>query len=177
MELQGFLAEALGQYRRYKEYAERAAAQVSDEDFFRTLDPESTSIAVIMKHLAGNHRSRWRDFLTSDGEKPDRRRDGEFQVHDEGRPAIEARWQEAWQITFESLESLSEGDLQRTITIRGEPHSVLQAVARNLTHLAYHVGQIVWLARHFAGPSWQTLSIPRGKSEEYNRRVWGGGAK
>ncbi len=175
MDLQGYLSEVLGEYRLYKRMCERAVAQVSDEDFFATLDPKSTSIAVILKHLAGNHRSRWRDFLTSDGEKADRHRDHEFVVDGETRSSILKRWQEAWKITFDSLENLSVDDLDRKVTIRGEPHSVVEAIQRNLAHLAYHVGQAVFLARHFAGPAWQTLSIPRGGSEEYNRRSWGSG--
>jgi hypothetical protein len=169
-----FLEEALSRFRMYRRLAEEAVAQVPPERWFEALGPDENSIAVVMKHLSGNMRSRWRDFLTTDGEKPDRERDGEFETSAADTPsAIRARWDEGWSMLFAALEPLGEADLARTVTIRGEPHTVLQAVQRQQTHYAYHVGQIVLLARHFAGPGWRSLSIPRGKSKEYEVSVRG----
>ena len=158
------MEDALGQFRAYKTMAEKAMAQVSDDEYFEQIDAESNSIALIVKHLAGNLHSRWMDFLTSDGEKPDRDRDGEFVTEAaDTRGSLEARWQEAWSVTLAALGNLSDRDLPREVQIRGEPHTVLKAVNRNLTHLAYHVGQITFLAKHLAGQRWQTLSLPRNK--------------
>jgi len=168
MNAQGWLDDVQALFRQYKRMGERAAAQVSDEDFFSALGRGDNSIAVVMKHLAGNHRSRWRDFLTTDGEKRDRDRDGEFTAEGETRASIEARWEEGWGIASASLAALAPADLERTITIRGEPYTVMRAILRNLNHAAYHTGQIVQLARHFAGDAWRTLSIAPGKSEEFN---------
>ncbi|HEY2798469.1 MAG TPA: DUF1572 family protein [Thermoanaerobaculia bacterium] len=164
-----FLEDAIEQLRKYKKMADAALAQVQDEDFFRAPDPESNSVALVMKHLAGNMRSRWRDFLVSDGEKPDRHRDSEFE-RDGGdtRETMTARWEEGWALTFGALEPLREGDLLRTVPIRGMEHTVLQAIQRQLTHYAYHIGQIVFLAKHFAGARWKSLSIPKGKSREFD---------
>lgn len=163
-----YLEDAFLQLRKLKDLAERATAQVADEDFFALLDAEANSIALVMKHMAGNMRSRWTDFLSTDGEKPDRDRDTEFErAETDSRAALEARWQESWRITLEAIGALRPEDLERTVTIRGEPHTVLQAINRQLTHYAYHVGQIVLLAKHRAGERWQSLSIPRGKSKEY----------
>ena len=164
-----YLENVLGEFRGLKRLADRAAAQVSDEEFFRAIDPESNSIALIMKHLAGNMRSRWTDFLTSDGEKPDRRRDTEFVVEGEDRKAIEERWEAGWRTVFETLESLKPEDIDRTVIIRGEPHTVVEAVNRQLSHYGQHTGQIVFLAKHLRSSDWKTLSIPRGKSEEFNK--------
>lgn len=163
-----WLDEVEARFRQYKGYCERAAAQVSEEDFFTQLAGSPNSIAILMKHLGGNHRSRWRDFLTTDGEKRDRDRESEFTAEGETRASIEAAWEEGWAIAFRELATLVPADLERTVTIRGEPLSVMQAIQRNLTHASYHTGQIVQLARGFAGDAWQTLSIPPGKSEEYN---------
>lgn len=168
MKAQAWLDDMQALFRQHKRMCERAAAQVSDEDFFASLGRDENSIAVLMKHLAGNHRSRWRDFLTTDGEKRDRDRDSEFTAEGETRASIEALWEEGWGIAFASLAALGPADLERTITIRGEPHTVMRAIHRNLNHAAYHAGQIVQLARHFAGDAWQTLSIAPGKSEEFN---------
>ena len=175
-----WLAEILDQYRYRKEQCERAVAQVSDEQLFDTVGGIPLPIAAQMKHLGGNHSSRWRDFLTTDGEKADRNRDGEFVVEGETPESIWAIWEEGWRLTFETLESLTTDDLEKTVTIRGEPMTVVQAIQRNLTHLAYHTGQIVSLARHVAGESWQTLSIAPGDSEAHNEKMrerwgdWGG---
>ena len=164
-----FLEDALLQLRKYKGLADGALAQVAEADLFRSVDPESNSIAIVMKHIAGNMRSRWTDFLTTDGEKPDRDRDTEFETErGDTRASIQARWEEGWRLLFSALEALSPADLSRTVPIRGEPHSVLQAIQRQLTHYAYHVGQIVFLARHFAGPKWRSLSIPKGKSKDFD---------
>jgi uncharacterized damage-inducible protein DinB len=162
-----WLADTSLQFRKYKALAEGALAQVADEDFFRTIDPESNSIALVVKHIAGNSLSRWTDFLTSDGEKSGRRRDSEFEREQpDTRESLLARWEAGWAQLFATLAALTEGDLLAEVRIRGEAHSVLQAVHRQLTHYAYHVGQIVLLARHFAGGRWQSLSIPRGCSKD-----------
>lgn len=167
-----YLDEALRSLRGHKRLAEGAMAQVTDEEFFRLLDPEANSIAIIVKHLAGNMRSRFTDFLTSDGEKPDRHRDQEF-VLDTGtsRAGVMRWWEAGWKCVFDAIEPLRPDDLMRTATIRSEPHSVLMAIHRQVAHYAYHVGQIVFLAKHLRGAKWKSLSIPRGKSEEVNRRM------
>lgn len=163
-----YLEDTLLQFRKYKAMTEQAIAQVSDAQFVQILDAEANSIALVMKHMSGNMRSRWRDFLTSDGEKPNRDRDNEFVLAaGEGRARILAQWEEGWALLFGALEPLQGDDLERTVTIRGEPHTVLQAINRQLTHYAYHVGQIVFIAKHLAGNRWKTLSIARGKSREY----------
>jgi Protein of unknown function (DUF1572) len=146
----------------------------TDEQLFATLDPESNSIAIIVKHLAGNMRSRWTGFLTTDGEKPDRRRDVEFIDPPPTRRDLLQAWEDGWKRLFETLESLSDDDLKRTITIRGEAHSVMQAVNRQVAHYGLHVGQIVLLAKHFAGSEWKPVSVPRGQSAEFNRQVASG---
>ena len=156
------LGESLHNLRKYKALGEGAMAQVSDEDLFRAIDEESLSIALIVKHLRGNMRSRWRDFLTTDGEKPDRDRDSEFvPAEGETRETVMGWWEEGWKEVFDAIEALRPPDLERTVTIRAEPHSVLQAVLRQLTHYAYHVGQMVYLAKHFQGAEWESLSIPK----------------
>ncbi len=162
------LADSIAQFRKYKTLAEGALAQVADADFFRVLDAESNSIALVLKHIAGNMRSRWADFLASDGEKPDRDRDAEFELSPaDSRARLLERWEEGWALLFAALAPLREEDLSREVSIRGEAHTVQQAIHRQLTHYAYHVGQIVLLARHFAGGRWKSLSIPRGKSREF----------
>ncbi len=164
-----YLDDAIGEFRKYKKYADRAVAQVSDDDFFRQIDRESNSLALIMKHISGNQHSRWRDFLTTDGEKPDRNRDSEFERFDsDTKENLLARWEEGWRLLFEALAPLTGEDLERTVSIRGEAHTVLQAIQRQLTHYASHVGQIVFLAKHLAGDRWKTLSIPRGKSQQFD---------
>ena len=168
-----YLADALAVLRTYKRQAEAAMEQAADEELNRTLDPESNSIATIVKHLAGNMRSRWTDFLTSDGEKPDRRRDTEFEAAPANRAELTALWEAGWKCVFEALEPLSDADLGRTVTIRGEPHAVPLALERSLGHTCYHVGQIVQVARVHAGEKWNTLTIPRGGSQQFNKTHWG----
>ncbi|MBV8828663.1 MAG: DUF1572 domain-containing protein [Acidobacteriaceae bacterium] len=171
-----YLEDSLSLFHHYKKLAERAMEQVSDDQLVQTLDEEMNSIAQTVKHMAGNMRSRWTDFLTSDGEKPDRNRDTEFENPPATRQAVVAMWEEGWRYVFTALEPLSEQDLQRTVTIRGEAHSVMQAINRQLGHYAYHCGQIVLLAKHFAGANWNALTIPRGQSAQYISRVKAGEA-
>jgi uncharacterized damage-inducible protein DinB len=169
-----YLEDALTLFRYNKKLAERAMEQVADEHLFAALDHEANSIAIIVKHMTGNMRSRWTDFLTSDGEKPDRNRDSEFIDPPPTRDALMAEWENGWARVFAALEPLTDADLARTVTIRGEPHSVMQAVNRQLVHYAHHVGQIVLLAKHFACDHWQSLSVPRNKSAEFNQKVAAG---
>jgi hypothetical protein len=171
-----YLTDSLDLFRYYKSLAEKAMAQVSDEQLLTLLDGEANSIALIVKHMAGNMRSRWTDFLTSDGEKPDRKRDTEFEDPPATRQAVLDLWEEGWKCVFGALEPLSEQDLQRTITIRGEAHSVMQAINRQMAHYSYHCGQIVLLAKHFKREGWKSLSVPRKQSAEFNRRVGAGEA-
>jgi uncharacterized damage-inducible protein DinB len=166
--MSAFVADALREFHRDRDLAERAMAQISDHQFFHANGAEDNSIAVIAKHLAGNLRSRWTDVLTSDGEKPERYRDGEFRIGEtDTREALMARWDAGWRCLFDALEPLGEGDLDRTVTIRGEPHTVRQVVIRQLSHCGYHTGQIVLLAKHFAWDRWQPLSAPRRKSAAF----------
>jgi hypothetical protein len=165
------LEDSLSLFRYYKGLTEQAMEQVTDDELFATLDGEMNSIAVIVKHIAGNMRSRWTDFLTSDGEKPDRNRDTEFETPPQTREALVKLWNDGWNYLFAALEPLSDADLSRAVTIRGEPHSVVQAINRQLAHYPYHCGQIVFLAKHFRGREWKSLSIPRGKSTSFNERV------
>ncbi len=163
-----WLADAALQFRKYKALADGALAQVAGANFFRAIDPESNSIALVVKHITGNMRSRWTDFRTTDGEKPDRNRDDEFELGaPDTRESLLARWDEGWALLFDALAPLTEEDLLAEVRLRGEAHTVMQAVHRQLTHYAYHVGQIVFLARHFAGSRWKSLSIPKGKSKEF----------
>lgn len=164
---QHYLKDVTTEFRKYKTLGEKAMAQVTDDEFFRTLDDESNSIALIVKHMVGNMRSRWTDFLTTDGEKPDRHRDSEFiSEAQDSRASLMQRWEEGWALLFRAIVLLQNEDATRTVYIRGEPHTVLEATNRQLTHYAYHVGQIVFLGRHFAGHKWHSLSIPKGKSAE-----------
>jgi hypothetical protein len=169
-----YLADSLTLFRYYKSLAERAISQVSDEQLLASLDGEANSIATTVKHLAGNMRSRWTDFLVSDGEKPDRNRDSEFMDPPASRADLLASWEAGWALVFGALEPLQEEDLQRTVLIRGEAHSVMQAINRQLTHYAYHCGQIVCLAKHFSKGEWKSLTVPRGQSAEFHRRVLAG---
>jgi hypothetical protein len=169
-----YLDEAFRQMRGQKRLAEGAIAQLSDEELFRTIDPESNSVAILMKHMAGNMRSRFTDFLTTDGEKPTRHRDQEFLIDSStSRADIMQYWEAGWQIVLDTIKSLTPEDVEKTVTVRGEPHSVLQAINRQIAHYAHHSGQILFLAKHLKGTNWKTLSIPRGKSEEFNSTTWG----
>jgi uncharacterized Ntn-hydrolase superfamily protein len=172
---QQYLDDTVHQLRKLKALADKALAQLQPGDFFVTLDPEANSVAVIMKHVAGNMRSRWTDFLTTDGEKPDRNRDTEFELGEaDTREQILSVWEDGWTRTLEAVSALAPADLGKTVRVRGEGHSVIEAINRQLTHYAAHVGQIVLLAKHFAGPKWQSLSIPRGKSREVDVSKSGG---
>jgi uncharacterized damage-inducible protein DinB len=166
-----YLKDSLTLFRYYKKLAERAIEQITDEQLSAVLDGEMNSIAIIVKHMAGNMRSRWTDFLTSDGEKPDRWRDSEFENPAATRAALMSLWEEGWNCVFTALEPLSDADMDRTVTIRGEAHSVMQAINRQIAHYAYHCGQIVFLAKHLQADQWKSLTVPRGKSEEFNQRV------
>jgi hypothetical protein len=159
------------EFKRLKWLADEAIVQCSDAQYFAVPSPSDNSVAVIVKHVAGNLISRWTDLLTSDGEKPGRNRDAEFEIlPEDSRKHLQELWERGWAVLFASLGSLTDADMSRTIRIRGEPLSVLQAVNRQLTHYSYHVGQIVYVAKHFCGPSWKTLSIPRGGSAQFNRQ-------
>ena len=171
-----YIHDSLAVFRQYKRLAERAMEQVADEQLFTTLDPEANSIAIIVKHMVGNMRSRWTDFLTTDGEKANRNRDSEFVEPPATRAQLLAEWESGWACVFMALEPLTDADLTRTITIRGEAHSVMQAINRQLAHYPHHVGQIVLLAKHFACDGWHSLSVPRNQSAEFNRKVAAGEA-
>ncbi|HEX8847788.1 MAG TPA: DUF1572 family protein [Pyrinomonadaceae bacterium] len=164
-----YLEDAVANFRGYKKLAEGAFEQTSDEEFFRVLDEESNSIAVIIKHMVGNMLSRWTDFLTTDGEKPDRNRDMEFVITPETtRDELLERWETGWRCVFDALEALGPEDLMKTVLIRGEEHTALKAINRQMTHYGYHIGQIVFLAKHFRSAKWKSLSIPRNRSAEFN---------
>jgi len=167
---------ALASFRANKSWADKATAQLSDDKLHIALDPNTNCIAVIMKHVAGNLLSRWTDFLTTDGEKPWRNRDDEFIDSFANRDDLVAYWSSGWQRLFDSLEALSPADLNRTVAIRGEPHTVPLAIQRSLAHCGYHVGQIMLIARILAGDNWTTITIPRGASATFNQRVWGAGS-
>jgi hypothetical protein len=166
---QHYLDDALRQLRKLKTQADQALTQTTDEHLFATLDPEANSIAVIMKHMAGNMRSRWTDFLTTDGEKPDRERDSEFELGSaDTRASVFAQWEHGWATVLGSIAALTPDDLGKSVRIRGESHTVVEAINRQTSHYAAHVGQIVLLAKHYAGANWKTLSIPRGQSKEFD---------
>ena len=167
-----FLESAVAKYQAQKNLAERAIVQLDDEQLHQPLDENTNSVAIIMKHLAGNMRSRWTDFLTTDGEKEWRNRDREFVDDFPSRDDVMAHWQRGWDCLFATLSTLTVDDLTRTVPIRGKPHNVIEAIHRELDHYGYHVGQIVLTARVLAKDNWTTLTVPRGGSQEYNRRVW-----
>lgn len=171
-----YLEDTIALFRYYKKLADGAIAQVSDAQLNVSLDSESNSIAIIVKHMAGNMCSRWSDFLASDGEKPWRNRDCEFEAPPETRTALLAMWEQGWATLFAALEPLTEADLSRTITIRGEAHSVMQAINRQMAHYPYHCGQIIFMAKHLQHENWQSLSVPRGQSQQFNARVEAGEA-
>ncbi|HEX8176328.1 MAG TPA: DUF1572 family protein [Pyrinomonadaceae bacterium] len=167
-----FLDEAIETFRGQKALADKALAQLKDEEFFKQLDEESNSVAVIIKHMTGNMISRWTDFLTTDGEKPDRNRDMEFVMTPEtSRDDLLARWEEGWSRVFSAVESLQPEDTEKIVLIRGEEHTVIKAVLRQVSHYGQHVGQIVLLAKHFKLGEWKTLSIPRNRSAEFNAEM------
>ncbi len=167
-----YIDEAFRSLRGHKRLADESIAQLNDKEFFAVPDAESNSVAIIIKHMAGNMRSRFTDFLTTDGEKPDRNRDQEFIIAaDATRAEILAVWEQYWQLVFETLNGIGPEDLERTVAIRGEPHSVLRAINRQVAHYAYHVGQIVFLAKHWKGAEWKTVSVPKGKSEQFNAKM------
>ena len=166
-----YLIDVLRGFRTYKKLAEEALAQTNDEDIFRLIDPDANSIAMLIKHMAGNMRSRWTDFLTSDGEKPDRHRDREFEIDPATtRADVMEWWERGWKCVFDAVTPLTSDDLGRKVFIAGREHSVMQAITRQLLHYAGHVNQIILLAKHFCGPEWKSLSIPKGKSETFARQ-------
>ena len=165
------LSVVIDELQKIKKLADKSIAQLSDDQLHATIDPEANSVAVLMRHMAGNMRSRWINFLTSDGEKPDRARDREFEDPGQTRAELLAEWEHGWQCVFDALTPLSDADLQRTVMIRGEAHSVYKAISRQVAHYAGHAYQILLLAKHMRGPNWKTLSIPRGQSEEFNLRM------
>jgi uncharacterized damage-inducible protein DinB len=172
-----YLKDSIDLFRYYKKLAERAMAQCPDAGLFTTLDAESNSIAIIVKHVSGNMRSRWRDFLTTDGEKPDRHRDTEFEEPPKTRAELMELWERGWKYVFDALEPLTEADMTRTVTIRTEPHSVMQAINRQMAHYAHHIGQILFLAKHLAVKTtgkWDSLSVPRGQSKQFAADVAAG---
>jgi hypothetical protein len=162
-----YIADVIVQFERIKAHGDKAVAQVSDDELTRVLDPESNSIAIIMRHVGGNLRSRFTDFLTTDGEKPTRHRDGEFELPSASRDAILDDWNNGFGCALAALRQLTPADVARHVHIRGERLSVIQALNRSMTHTASHVGQIVWLAKHLRSTNWKTLSIPRGQSEQF----------
>lgn len=166
--IENYKADAIASFRNYKKMAERAMEQVSDEEFFALIDAEANSIALIVKHISGNLRSRWRDFLVTDGEKADRHRDTEFEIIEDSRETLIKAWEDGWQTLFDALEPLTNDDFAATVTIRGEPHTIIEAINRQLTHYSYHIGQIVLLAKHFRSAEWETLSVPKNRSDEFN---------
>ena len=167
--IKNYHSDALESFRNYKKLAERAIEQVSDEEFFSTIDAEANSIAVVVKHIAGNLLSRWSDFLTTDGEKATRDRDAEFEIIADTRESLMKFWERGWQTLFDNIEPLTVDDFSKTITIRGQIHTIVEAINRQLTHYSYHVGQIVFLAKHFKSADWKTLSVPKNKSSEFNQ--------
>ena len=171
-----YVEDSLAVFRQYKRLAEKAFGQLTEEQLLQKLDAESNSIAQIVKHMAGNMRSRWTDFLTADGEKPDRARDSEFVDPPDGRAAMMQIWDSGWAVLFGALEPLTDDDLGRTVLIRSEPHSVMQAIQRQVAHYAMHIGQIVFIAKHLKASAWKTVSVPKNRSAEFNARVKAGEA-
>jgi len=167
--VQNYFEDAVSSFKSYKKLADKAIAQLNDAEFFVTLDEEANSVAVIMKHMAGNMFSRWTNFLTSDGEKPDRNRDMEFVIEaNTTKNDVLDYWERGWACVFAAVEPLTLEDFEKTVMIRGEKHTIVQALNRQMTHYAYHIGQIVFLAKHFRSTQWNSLSIPRNKSAEFN---------
>jgi hypothetical protein len=165
------LSVAIDELQKIKKLADKSIAQLTDAQLHETLDTDANSVAILMRHMAGNMRSRWIDFLDSDGEKPNRMRDGEFEDHGQSRAELLAEWEHGWQCVWDALAPLTDADLQRIVMIRSEPHTVYKAISRQVAHYSGHAYQILLLAKHMCGPNWKTLSIPRGQSEEFNRRM------
>ncbi|MBM3809590.1 MAG: DUF1572 domain-containing protein [Acidimicrobiia bacterium] len=165
------LSAAMDELQKIKKLADKSIEQLTDQQLHDTIDPDANSVAVLMRHMAGNMRSRWVDFLNSDGEKPDRMRDREFEDPQQSRAELLAEWEHGWKCVFDALTPLTDADLQRIVYIRAEPHTVYKAISRQVAHYAGHAYQILLLAKHLQGPRWKTLSIPRGQSEEFNRRM------
>ena len=161
--------DAVESFRNYKKMAERAIEQVDDDEFFKAIDAEANSIAVVVKHIAGNLVSRWSEFLTTDGEKATRDRDAEFEIVEDSRESLMEFWERGWQILFDNIEPLTVADFSKTVRIRGQAHTIVEAINRQLSHYAYHIGQIVLLAKHFKSSEWKTLSIPKNRSAEFNQ--------
>jgi hypothetical protein len=166
--IENYLSDAIESFRNYKKLADKSIEQVSDEEFFRQIDEESNSIAIIVKHIAGNQVSRWTDFLTTDGEKAFRNRDSEFVSEGDTRESLLEFWERGWATLFSAVEPLTIEDFEKTITIRGQNHTICEAFNRQLTHYAYHIGQIAFLAKHFRSSEWKMLSVPKNKSGEFN---------
>jgi hypothetical protein len=167
-----YLEDAILQFRKMKQLGEKALSQVSDAEFLVLLDQESNSLGLMVKHIGGNLRSRWTDFLSSDGEKEWRQRDGEFMLTEgDSRESLMRAWEAGWEVLFAALMPLEVADFERKVTIRGEPHSIVEAINRQLTHYSYHVGQIVFLAKHLKSSQWKTLSVARHQSEEFRREM------
>lgn len=166
-----YIEDSIHLLRYYKQLAERAIAQATDSQLVQQLDQDSNSIAILMQHMAGNMKSRWTNFLSEDGEKPWRNRDSEFEQPPATRDALLQMWEEGWGCFFHALEPLTEADMSRTVHIRNEPHSVMQAINRQIAHYSYHCGQIILLAKHFQHATWASLTVPKGKSEEFNAKV------
>jgi hypothetical protein len=167
-----YLKDVIQRFQELKQLADKAIAQAGTKDFRTMIDQESNSIAILMKHLAGNMKSRWSDFLTTDGEKPDRNRDQEFE-DSSSDDSIRTNWEQGWRVFLDTLSGLKPEDLDKTVLIRNEPHTVFQAINRQLTHYGYHVGQIVFLAKHLASDHWKSLSIPRNESGKFNQKKFG----
>jgi hypothetical protein len=166
-----YLEDSILLLRYYKKIAERAISQATDSQLCQLLDEDANSIAIVMQHMAGNMKSRWTNFLSEDGEKPWRNRDSEFEPPPATRETLLQMWEEGWDCVFCALESLTDHDLSRSVPIRGEAHSVMQAINRQVAHYAYHCGQIVLLAKHFQHAQWTSLTVPKGKSAEFNAKV------
>jgi uncharacterized damage-inducible protein DinB len=171
-----YLEDSIHLFRHYKKLAERAIAQATDPQLYELLDEDANSIAIVMQHMAGNMKSRWTNFLLEDGEKPWRNRDSEFEQPPASRDLLLQMWEEGWDCVFRTLESLTDADLSRTVPIRGEAHSVMQAINRQIAHYAYHCGQIVLMAKHFQHAQWTSLTVPKGKSAEFSAKVRAGEA-
>jgi len=168
--IQNYLADALSSFRAYKKLADKAIEQTKDDELFGKLDDEANSLAIVMKHMAGNMISRWTDFLNSDGEKPDRNRDMEFVIDEaSSKDDLLAYWERGWKCVFDAIEPLKSDDFERKVLIRGQEHTIVQAINRQLMHYSYHIGQIVFLAKHFRSSEWRSLSIPRNRSAEFNK--------